>query len=42
MATKPVQTKKVEDTSVKTLISAKTNDEQIASTKEHQLKKFWI
>lgn len=40
MATKPVQTKKVEDTSVKTLISAKTNDEQIASTKEHQFKEI--
>ncbi|KAM0729813.1 Uncharacterized protein ACS0PU_003690 [Formica fusca] len=36
MATKPIQMKKVEDTSVKNLISAKTNDEQIASTKEHQ------
>lgn len=38
MATRSMQTKKIEDTSVKNLISAKTNDEQIVSMKEHQAK----
>jgi len=36
MATRPMQTKNVEDTSVKNLISVKTSNEQIVSTKEHQ------
>lgn len=38
IAIKPMQAKKVEDASVKNLISIKTNNEQIVTTKEHQVR----